>query len=137
VTGKPHKLRILVVEDQALLAMEMESILTDAGHDVMSIADDFDSAVACADDARPDLALLDIQLLHGSSGLDVAAEFRTRGIPCLFVTGNCPTEKGKGLGLGCLHKPFDDRILVNAVAVADDMLQGKRPHRLPSGMHVF
>ena len=135
--GKDHALRILVVEDEALLAMEMESILGDAGHEVVCLADDFESALACAEKTSPDLALLDIQLLRGSSGLDVASAFRTRGIPCLFVTGNCPVERGRGLGVGCLHKPFDERSLVNAVSAADAVLHGGRPQNLPSGMHIY
>lgn len=130
-------MRILIVEDEALLAMEMEGFLEGAGHEVVGVADDFASALACIDDTTPDLALLDIQLLNGSSGLDVAAELKQRGIPSLFVTGNCPTERGRGLAMGCVHKPLDERILVRAVSATDTVLQGGTPSRLPSGMHLY
>lgn len=137
VTRGEYPLRILVVEDEALLAMNIEGALTDARHEVVGIADDFDSALARAAERVPDLALLDIHLLSGSSGLDVAAAFRTRGIPCLFVTGNCSTDPAPELALGCLHKPFDDRILVNAVTAVEAVLDGKTPRDLPSGMHLY
>lgn len=136
-SGPPTSLRVIIVEDEALLALEMEGFLLDAGHRVLGVADDYDSAMALASETKPDLALLDIQLLGGTSGLDVAAAFKQRGIPCLFITGNCPTARGRGLAMGCLHKPTDERSLLAAVEAAAEVSRGGTPGQLPRGMHLF
>ena len=132
-----HPLRILIVEDEALVALEIEEALSAAGHEVAGHADDLAGAVALGRRTRPDLALVDINLANRCSGLDVAAELMRCGIPCLFVTGNCPTHQGEGLALGCLHKPFNDRILLGAVAAAGAVSRGEEPPRLPRGMHLY
>jgi DNA-binding response OmpR family regulator len=133
--GEPA--RILIIEDEALVALEMESILSDAGYEVVGVADDQSSAMAAVDRSTPDLALVDIQLANRSSGFHVAAELSKRGVCCLFVTGNCPAERGQGHAVGCLHKPFNERILLGAVAAAEKLMRGARPERLPRGMHLY
>ena len=133
--GEP--MRLLIVEDEALVALEVESILGSAGHEVIGTADTLHEALEVAEAERPDLALVDIQLAEGNSGLDVAAALKARGIPTLFATGNCPTERGAGLALGCLHKPFTDRSLASAIDVADAVLRGQTPTRLPQALHLY
>ncbi len=127
----------MIVEDQALLAMEMESFLESAGLRVVGIADDFATAVEQVDATLPDLVLLDVPLLCGDSGFDVAAELRTRAIPCLFVTGNCAEIGGRDLALRCLHKPFGESTLTRAVAVTTSIIRGHAIGSLPSGLHLF
>lgn len=132
-------LRIVVVEDERLLALEIETYLEQAGHQVVGVADERNIARALAEAERPDLVLLDIRLVRGDSGLDLAADLRTLGLPVLFVTGNCPQDVGRSLALGCLHKPFDERQLVSAVATANRLLRGERIEAgwLPSGLHLY
>lgn len=131
-------MRVLIVEDEALVAMEIEGMLGLAGHEAVAQADDLPSAVAAAEAERPDLALVDIQLAEGTSGLDVAAALKARGVPVLFATGNCPDERGTGLALGCLHKPITDATLAAAVGTAEALLQGRPlPFRLPSALHLY
>lgn len=130
-----HRLRIAIIEDEALVALEMEDHLTDAGHDVVGTADTLAEAIALIEQTRPDLALVDIQLAEGSSGLDVAKELNARGIPCLFATGNCPGQD-RDDALGCLHKPFNHIQLLGAVTAADAVLKGETTD-LPREMHVY
>ena len=130
-------MRVLVVEDEALVAMEIEVMIELAGHEAIAQADDLDSALAALDAERPDLALVDIQLAQGSSGLDVAAALRERSVPVVFATGNCPHEKGRGLALGCLHKPITDRTLAAALAAAQALLAGERIPPVPSSIHFY
>lgn len=130
-------MRVLIVEDEALVAMEIEGMLGLAGHEAVAQADDLDSAVEAAESAKPDLALVDIQLAQGSNGLDVAAALKERGIPVVFATGNCPTSKGRDVALGCLHKPITDRSLAGALAAAEALIQGRQPPPLPSAMHLY
>ena len=113
-------------------------MLTLTGHEAVAQADDLDSAVAAATTERPDLALVDIQLTQGTSGLDVAKALNRLGIPVLFATGNCPLEKGRSLALGCLHKPISDRTLAAAIKVAEAVLHGRGvQNRLPSAFHLY
>ena len=130
-------LRLLVIEDEALVALEIESILRDVGYEIVGIADSLDGALAIASGTRPDLALVDMHLAEGQSGLTLAAALKARGTPTLFVTGNCPAEAGAGLAIGCLHKPFSDRSLAGAVAVAGEILNGSTPETLPKAFHLF
>lgn len=132
-------LRIVVVEDEGLVALQIETFLEAAGHVVLGAADDRASALELVRtvSSPPDLALVDIRLASGARGTDVAADLVARGIPVLFVTGNCPGERGRELALACLHKPFSQGELVAAVAVAQAVLQGHATLSLPAALHLY
>lgn len=130
-------MRVLIVEDEALVAMEIEHMLAIAGHKPIALADDLVTAIAAADADKPDLALVDMQLARGCSGLDVAAALKERGIPVMFATGNCPRERGRGLALGCLHKPITDQTLAAAIAAATAVLGGRSAPTLPPSLHLY
>ncbi len=136
MSNPPSKqLRIAIIEDEALVALEMEDHLTDAGHQVVGIADTLQDAVNLIQETQPDLALVDIQLAEGCSGLDVARELNAHGVPCVFTTGNCP---GRDIddALGCLHKPFNHIQLIGAVNAANAVLVGETAD-IPREMHLF
>lgn len=135
--GGDGAMRLLVVEDQALVALEMEAYLAAAGRRVVGVAADRAGAAALGRAERPDLALVDLRLARGDSGLDVAADLAALGVPVLFVTGNCPEDRGRGLALGCLHKPFGEAALLAAVAAAEAILKGRQPAPVPDGMHLY
>ena len=130
-------MRVLIVEDEALVAMEIESMLSMAGHDPVGPADDLATAIAAADASKPDLALVDMQLARGCSGLDVAAALQARGVPVIFATGNCPREHRGDLALGCLQKPFSDQTLTAAISAAAAILSGARVPALPPSLHIY
>src|SRR3546814_3040379 len=73
-----HALRVLVVEDEALIALETTGHLQDWGYRVAGVAGTFREALAAARDAEIDVALVDVNLRHGDSGVDVARELKTR-----------------------------------------------------------
>lgn len=79
--------RVLVIEDEPLIAMDLESIVRDMGHEVTGVAVTRDEAVALAMEDRPGLVLADIQLADDSSGIDavkdILAEFT---VPVIFIT---------------------------------------------------
>ena len=79
--------RVLVIEDEPLIAMDLESIVRDMGHEVTGVAVTRDEAVALAMEERPGLVLADIQLADDSSGIDavkdILAEF---DVPVIFIT---------------------------------------------------
>ncbi len=79
--------RILIIEDEPIIAMDIESIVLELGHTSLGIADTKDIAVRMAQEHRPDLILSDIQLADGSSGIDAAADILARhSVPIIFIT---------------------------------------------------
>ena len=81
-----NRLRILIVEDEMLVAMNLEDMLLDLGHEVAGIASRLEPALSLAAEGQFDLALLDVNLA-GSQSFPVAAILRDRNIPFLFATG--------------------------------------------------
>lgn len=128
--------RIMVVEDEPLVAFDNESMLQDAGYVVVATVDNYvDAAEAMARDAL-DLILTDISLAGEGSGLDVAKAASALGIPVLFVTGNC-TAEAKALAVGCLAKPYSERVLLGTLAAVDEHLQGRAPKRVPEELTLY
>jgi CheY-like chemotaxis protein len=79
--------RVLIIEDEPIIAMDLESIVRESGHDVIRIADTRDKAFAAAESEKPDLILADLQLADGSSGLDAVSDIaRTTTPPVIFIT---------------------------------------------------
>jgi DNA-directed RNA polymerase specialized sigma24 family protein len=78
---------ILIIEDEALIAMDLESLVQSLGHQVLGIARTRNEAVALAKTHRPGLILADIQLADGSSGMDAVNELLgTFEVPVIFIT---------------------------------------------------
>jgi DNA-binding response OmpR family regulator len=128
--------RILVVEDEPLVAFDNESMLQDAGYKVVATVDNYaDAAVAMAAE-QVDLVLTDISLAGEGSGVDVARAAAALGIPVLFVTGNC-TAEAQALALGCLAKPYSERVLLDTLRAIDQQLQGRATKRLPEELTLY
>jgi CheY-like chemotaxis protein len=80
---------VLVVEDEVLIAMDLEMQLDDMGHESVGIAATEDTALSVARNETPDLALVDLRLANGGDGRAVAATLRRRfGIPCVLVSAS-------------------------------------------------
>jgi CheY-like chemotaxis protein len=84
---KQTRARVLIIEDEPMIAMDIESIVRDLGHEITGVAVTRDEAVALAMQDRPGLVLADIQLADDSSGIDavkdILAEFQ---VPVIFIT---------------------------------------------------
>ncbi len=128
--------RLLVVEDEPLIAFDNEHILTDADYEIVATVDRVAEALAVLrSGAGIDLVLVDVHLADGS-GIDVARAAGEAGVPVLFVTGNCPVE-ATTLAAGCLAKPYQQRDLIGAIEAIDAQLAGRKPKRLPIGFRLF
>lgn len=80
--------RVMVIEDEAIIALDLKSIVTDIGHQVVGIARTRDEAVKMGVREKPDLILADIQLADNSSGIDAVKDLlkNHRDVPVIFIT---------------------------------------------------
>jgi CheY-like chemotaxis protein len=78
--------RVMIVEDEMLVAMEMESLLADQGCAVVGPAATVDRALALLEHERPDAAILDVNL-NGTTAAPVAAALKAQGVPFVLATG--------------------------------------------------
>ena len=124
MTNRPHApLSVLIVEDEALLAMDIEAMVEDAGHQVIGEVASLDEVQDLPGSLRPDLAFVDIQLAKGSSGLDVCAIIRKRWVDAIvvFVKANplkIPADFAGGHGV--IQKPFSRTGLISAMRYIEE-----------------
>ena len=104
-------LRILIVEDEILIALELESLLQDLGHEVVGIAASSEDALALGRELKPDLAFVDIHLADGPTGVDVARHLATQHqVTVLFMTANAKRIPEDFAGAwGVIAKPYTER----------------------------
>lgn len=112
--------RVLVVEDDFLVATEIEIALQNAGFAVAGVAASADEAIALGQSTAPDLAVIDIRLHGARDGVDAAvALFRDYAIPCVFATAHADeTVRARAAAaapLGWLQKPYTMPLLIEVV----------------------
>jgi len=80
--------KVMIIEDEAIIAMDLHSIVSEMGHEITGIARTRDAAVDMAAKARPDLILADIQLADNSSGIDAVTDIigQFGELPVIFIT---------------------------------------------------
>jgi len=130
-------MKILLVEDEYLVAASLKFLIETMGYEVVGIADDVASAVNEAERNRPQLAFVDIQLALGDSGLDAAAELQKREVICIFLTGNAPDAPRPDLALGCLAKPFSNVGLAGAIKIAKAVVEGSPLPKPPPELELY
>ena len=128
--------RIVIVEDEPLVAFDNEHMLGDAGYEVVATVDTLADVTRLIGEEATDLILSDIMLRGDGDGLDVARAAAAKGVPVLFVSGNCPTD-AQTLGVGCLAKPYSEKTLKAALMARDRMLRGLAVKRLPPGLSLY
>jgi DNA-binding response OmpR family regulator len=127
--------RILVVEDEPLVAFDNEHLLGEAGYEVVGTVDNLEDATRLIDEEQIDLVLSDISLSGDGDGTDVARAAAARNVPVLFVTADLP-EEARSLAIGWLAKPYSDKGLKAALGAIDEKMQGRPPKRLPAGLSL-
>ena len=128
--------RILLVEDEPLVAFDNEHLLQESGYEVVATVDNFDAAREVIENQELDLVLTDIRLNGDGDGTGVAEIAKVRGVPVLFVTAHSG-EEHRGLGLGCLSKPYSDKVMKGALDALDSHLQGQKLKRLPPQLTLY
>jgi len=118
---------ILLVEDDFLIAMQVEIAFAEAGLELAGIASSAEEAIEMAAAHRPTLAIMDIRLVGRRDGVDAALQlFRDHGIRCIFATAHGDPETSRraepARPLGWLQKPYTMTSLIEAVQTAFDEL---------------
>ncbi|WP_167072041.1 response regulator [Sphingomonas vulcanisoli] len=128
--------RILIVEDEPLVAFDNEHFLRDAGYEIVATVDTVPEAAAHIAAHKPDLVLADVSLSDGGNGLDIARAAKAKKIPVIFVTGSNLDGEAK-LAMGVLAKPYNQRDLLATIEAVDAKLGGGKPKRVPKGLTLF
>jgi len=110
VDAVARSLRILIAEDEALLAAHLEELVAELGHVCLGSVRSGPEAVQAALEHRPDLVLMDIRLADGTDGIEAASAIKDKlGTRSLFITGfGDPRIRARALALepvAFLHKP--------------------------------
>jgi len=115
-----NALRILVVEDDAIIGMMLTEMLEEMGHDVCSIEATEAEAISAADRCRPDLMIVDV-LLGAGSGVSAVTEILRAGpMPHLFVSGDISRIQTLRPGAVAIQKPYKESDLARAIQLALD-----------------
>ncbi len=136
MSAEPN-LRILIVEDEALIALELESLLQDDGHLPIGIAATAREAMALGE-LEPDLALVDVHLADGPTGIDVARRLRRNGrTVVLFMTANAKRIPEDFVGAcGVIAKPYTERGVRNAIRFVARCLAAGQVGQPPNSLNL-
>jgi two-component system, response regulator PdtaR len=131
--------RILIIEDEALVAMELRFVLEDLGHRVVATVADAKSARDVVRENDIDLALVDIHLSDGPTGVALGRELgQEMGVTVLFMTANPGMVRNGVAGtIGVLSKPSDERAVQTAVDYALRRRQGEPVMYAPPELQLF
>ena len=124
--------KVLVVEDELMVADIIEEVLVDAGFQVCGITGSTREAVLLAEQHRPDLAIVDVMLADGY-GTDVASVLVAQNCGVLYTTGNANSVKGSP-GHACLQKPFSSQLLAPALDVVSKIARTGATPVIPTNL---
>ncbi len=128
--------KVLIVEDEFLVAVNLEAVIEDLGYTSVGIAADRSSALSLAAEA-PDVALVDVNLRDGPTGPEIGAMLSRMGVSVLYVTAN-PRMLGDGVPgtLGVMSKPCSAGAMGDVLAYAIGRRAGE-PTPAPAGVTPF
>lgn len=123
----------MIVEDEILVALDLEDALTEAGYSIAGIAADRQEALALAPTA--DVALVDLNLRDGPTGVGIGIDLAEKfGVRVVFLTAN-PSSIGTCAGaIGCLDKPCLPEHVCEAIDFAVERHRATRP---PGHLKLF
>ena len=119
-------MRVLIVEDEAIIALHLAILVAELGHEVCATAASAAGAIALATLHNPDVVLMDIRLAHGSSGIDAARELHAQqALRCIFLSANLDEPTKTALlpyePIGFVGKPVLPVVLQRALKKAEGL----------------
>ncbi|TAZ66857.1 response regulator [Rhizobium ruizarguesonis] len=128
-------MKVMIVEDEMLLAMELESEVEAAGHEVAGIAMNSRQAHDLLASQKPDFAFVDVQLMDGATGIEIGGSLAAAAIPYVFVTGNIKRLPLDFAGaLGAIEKPYTMNGMKNALNYISAIVSGKEGPDIPASL---
>jgi DNA-binding response OmpR family regulator len=131
-------LKVLIAEDDLMIADMVEVVLIQHGYEVCGIARTVAEGIALARDHKPDLAVVDVRLADGGLGTEITSQLEELGnLGVLYATGNKLKLAG-ARGHACIVKPYRDVDLVRGLEiVAEIVATGKASPPFPRGFHLL
>jgi CheY-like chemotaxis protein len=134
--------KVLIAEDDLVIAAMLEELVVDGGYEVCGIARTVHEAVALDERHKPDLAIIDVRLADGGLGTDVSARLTRNGRPgILYTTGNSNTAQfglTKADGEACLSKPYRPFDVVRALKIVEEIVTtGEASPPFPDGFRLL
>ena len=132
--------KVMIAENDLLMADMLEEFLIDAGYEVCGIARTVDEGIALGERHKPDLALLDLRLSNGGLGTEIAARLdRKGGLGILYATGNAGQIRlTKDDGDACLTKPYRPADVIRALKIVEEIARtGKSAQPFPNGFQIL
>ena len=133
-------LKVLIVEDDLMIADVAEEVLADSGYEVCGIARTVAEAVALGLQHKPDIAVIDVRLADGGLGTEIPGQWSALGrVGILYATGNPTKVLLDGVkGDACLDKPYSTVDLVRSVKIVADIIAiGSAEGLLPRSLHLL
>ena len=119
--------KILVVEDEAITALDLKFILMGLGYDVVDVVDNGQDAIDSSKELSPDLVIMDIKLKGEINGIVAAEEISKFNIPIIFASAN--TDEGtkekvleNSSFVGFIPKPFGEEVIEEYIGNAFDKI---------------
>ncbi|NLG77721.1 MAG: response regulator [Xanthomonadaceae bacterium] len=132
-------MRVLIVEDEPLIALSLTAELKQAGHEVVGPSRDADEALCLMERQCADLALIDADLQGSMDGVELArALYVECEIPALLLTSEPTETHAHAYGaLGMIALPFDPSDIPESIDIARIVLEGGQPPSAPRSLHLF
>jgi len=132
-------MRILIVEDDPVIALDLTDSLERGGHEVVGPAASAAEAVALCEAERPKLALVDINLRDGDNGVILARGLVARwGLTVIFVSAQREqARRARDIAFGYIGKAFEAGTALRSVEAARVVLDGGTLTSVPAGLELF
>jgi CheY-like chemotaxis protein len=133
-------LKVLIAEDDLMIADAAEGALIEGGYEVCGIARTVAEAVELGRIHKPDLAVIDMRLADGGLGSEIASQLNALGrLGVLYATGNTALiTQTEATGEACIVKPYSSAALVRGLEiVADIVATGKSTQPFPRGFQLL
>ena len=129
---------LMIVEDEALVAIVLRDVLSEAGYKVLDLTTRHAEALDVARSSKPDLALVNIRLAGRDDGIELAVKLKALRIPVVFISGQISRARSaETVAIASMPKPYDAHEMVVAVAYLLARLKGPTDLPRPEKLEVF
>jgi two-component sensor histidine kinase/ActR/RegA family two-component response regulator len=133
-------LKVMIAEDDLMMADMLEDVLVEGGYEVCGIARTVEKGVELGERHKPDLAVLDLRLAGGGLGTEIASRLNHHGqLGVLYATGNVDhASLTKADGEACLGKPYRAEDVIRALKIVEEIVAtGEASKPFPKGFYVL